>query len=193
MHDRDTSEAIEFLLQHDGKYIAWQMCGISNGYGEDSVLPEVFDNLKDAEKAFERQIEANERPIMQQIFAAKAELPYDPYDTYIKPWSSMECSFRVYYKRLMVLDHAHGIDPEQIQEAVEKLIAFEKQHNVTVTELYKLPREWNNNQRYYQVSVRDNDSGKCSELKVHIPSKLQHRTRMPIALTEAALGKSCFL
>ena len=185
----DGCEATEYLFQKENSFVVFQSGSIVDGWGEDTELPEVFDNLETAKEIFNLRIAENEKPIITQIHEAKNTLPYDPDDVYIKPWSSVEGTFRVYYKRLMVLDHMYGINPDLIHEAIQRLLGFEKKRNIKVIELYKKPRVWNSNQRYYTISWYDESDGENDAAKyyVHVPSRMQYSTIMPISLVEKAL------
>lgn len=182
----DGYEATEYLFQNGNNFVVYQTASLVGDWSEDTALPEVFDDLETAKEVFDLRISENVKPIMKQIHEAKEALPYDPDDVYIKPWSNFEGFFRVYYKRRMVLDHMYGIDSDLIQEAIEKLLNFEKKRNVKVIELFKIPREWNSNQRYYTISWYDKD-GESVKYYIHVPSRMQHATIMPITLFEEPL------
>lgn len=151
-------------------------------------MPEIFDNLQDAELAFERQISGNEKPYDVQISEALDKLPFNTDRLDILPWSRFEHKFRVYYCGRLVLENMGSIDSKLIQTAIENLLKFEKTYNCEIIELFKEYREWNNNQRYYIIVCHDNSKNEQLRYRLHIPSIQQGRTRMPIELLEKSLN-----
>lgn len=178
-YDSDSSQASLSLVQYGDRYYLGQTRCLIGGYAdydEEDLILEVFDSEEKARQAFYETLKRNVRPVMEQIRQVKKELPYPPEDVYIKMYHAG--SFRVYYRHLLVMEYLRSLDQEPIRKAIEKLKQFEADNRIAIDELYKLPRAWNDNQRYYRFSGTSGFGAFCVD--VHIPSKLQHRCRMPI-------------
>ena len=171
-------ENVLYVAEYDGVYYLLEeyACGDSADFLEN--IPEIYQSKEEVDKRIEGIKRSNVPPLDDLIFNVKEKLPYDPSNVYIKYWGGIPGSFRVYYKHLLVIEHLYHLTAETIENAVERLASFMKENDILLEELYKLPREWNDNQRYYLISG-SSGLGFFRE-KIHIPSRLQGRERYPI-------------
>lgn len=178
MHENDCAERRALVTRYDDTYYYFELAAMIRGNAfDDWEVPERYGTMEEITERIARAKKEYVRPVPDQIRMAKESLPYDPEDVFIKYWQSgLRGSFRIYYRRLLVAEHMYdSINTDVIREAVRRLEEFQKVTGITVTELYKPGREWNDNQRYYSLAgIKDGLHFHC---KIHIPSALQGRFR----------------
>jgi len=84
-----------------------------------------------------------------------------------------------FYDYDLVLEKYRDLDVETVREAIKHYKEFQgkcEKRGLSVHSVYKKPREWNDNQRYY---VFEFGNAYCNiEKEVHIPSSMQHKPRI---------------
>ena len=84
--------------------------------------------------------------------------------------------FNVFYKNCFLIEHMRGLDPDVINEAIEKYKKFCREYDIKIIGIHKEHREWNSSQRYYLMELYDN-SGQRRSYRIHIPSAMQGMQR----------------
>ena len=189
--DHNNEQERAFLMRYDDLFIVadWGAVVDRNGCGG------VYDwlvtrNEKEAREYFD-SLELLSAPPQDEIKAAKNSEVLRPYSDEIWIDARTETfygvQYNVKYKGFLIVEKAWDLDPLEIARQIRKLeeiLNTLRKEDIVLIALYKEPREWNNNQRYYAFEFERN--GWEVDEKAHIPSKLQGKVRFPLDYFQTA-------
>lgn len=178
---KDVIPTTIFLSEIGGKYFVYMSGSLIQDTEYTSDLLEMFFTLEEAEECYQTLKNQNFMSVEDQIALLVKNFNYEPEDLFFSTKSIY--GFRVYYKRLLILEHTFLLKADEINLGVQKLLDFINRYDISIDELYKPGRKWNDNQRYYHI-VGTTSEGKDFSERIHIPSKLRHRSRYPIDVIE---------
>lgn len=189
-----TEPASAYICKIGEHYVVWINGEMSDGiYMDPMDLDDVvvYDTFEEAKKDFD-SIKYGLPTIKNLIKSLKKELDDD------KIWIDVKNSFysgfdmNIKYDGNLILEKGGNLTAEKIKKAVEKYKNFEKdigECGAKVMSIYKLPREWNDNQRYYAVEFCNDDGFYWTE-RIHIPSLLQHKMRYTVDVIRECFCKT---
>ena len=192
--DSGAAPASAYIRKIGEHYIVWINGEMSDGiYMNPMDLDDVivYDTLEEAKKDFD-SIKYGLPTIKNLIESLKEELDDN------KIWIDVKHSFYsrfdmdVKYDGNLILEKGGNLTAEKIKNAVEKYKNFKKnisECGANVMSIYKLPREWNDNQRYYAIEFCNDDGFYWTE-KIHIPSRLQHKMRYTVDVIRECFCKT---
>ena len=179
LHRRDDFGEARLFLGTDRKYFfVWENSEMVNNWSEINTDIDlgIFDTLEEA-RDYYNSVEEGERPPQEQIAAIKEEIN-EPLLWIDAKYSDFAIKYNIKYNYLMVSEKVLQLSAEKVTSDLEKFKTYLEQlksNGIEVNELYKLPREWNDNQRYYKMSFEY--KGHSISMTAHIASKLQHKER----------------
>lgn len=176
-----------FLVKYKEKYIVYtsdEYDGSGDAIDDLNFLEhDIFDDYEKAYKYYQSLLGRGFLSGKEQIKNCKAELD-EPDLIYIKARVGIydNANFSIYYRGMLIMEHAGRLDPRKINQAVIDFKNFCISNNLQINEIRK-ERPWNSNQRYYVISLyKDNYDENI--IYVHIPSSLQGRERNVVDLIQ---------
>ena len=168
------------LAKRDNFYIVYGTGEVVDDFGFDTdIIQIVTNNYEEAKKYFD-SIELKTENPKDKIRKVREKLGELSESIWI---DIKDNGFGVYYNikycdRLLI-EKAQDLDAELIRQQAERYDNLDeelREKGITISDLYKAPRKWNDNQRYYLFSFTKG-SDEFEEL-AHIPSKMQHKMRL---------------
>ena len=177
-HKDDFGEACLYLGTDNKYFFVWENSEMVHGWSDINLDVDlgVFSSHEEAKNYFD-SVKDGERPPIEQILNIKDEIE-DPSLWIDAKSSDFTVKYNIKYDYLLVSENVLKISTEKVSFDLDKFrIYLDKLKNrgIEVTELYKLPRKWNDNQRYYIISFEY--QGHTISKTAHIASKLQHKER----------------
>ena len=128
-------------------------------------------------------IKYNEPPMRKRISDVRTKLGELANDIWIdiRPSIFDDVLYNVKYQDCLIIEKVRSLDVDEITREVKRFNAFRDKlmaNGYRLIELYKQPRVWNDNQRYYGFVFLVNDNE--YEISGHIKSMFQNRERYPI-------------
>lgn len=170
--ERDSDELETVVMVYAFNDLYYVMCG------DDVFDLELITKSKEEAIRFANDIPRQNDPVEKQIENMHAAIN-DIDGLYYDPKSD---HWNVKYQRSMLIEKARELDGQEIRREVARFNAFttdlEENHGIHVISVYKKPRGWNDNQRYYVFELHAGSH--YYEKEAHIPSNMQGKKRYPI-------------
>ena len=171
-HEED-EQAHLGLYKYNDYYVVYKFGEFCEGYSFDEW--ESFDNKAEAEKYYNGW--KAQKTISQILDEFKG---FSPEGMHATVWYRFQgYAFNLLVGDIMIAERLRDLIEDECLRIYNDFVDFRKkleEKSISITECYKLPREWNNNQRYYYIGYRDGN-GRFQNIKLHIPSKMQHKPR----------------
>ena len=143
-------------------------------------FPFFLTTSEEKAKNYYDNVSYQDKPIQLQIKEAHAILD----DEIPGLWFDVkgDCfgySWNVKYLDNLIIEKTPHLDPDEIRKRVKQYNEFVekcKEKGIAVVSVYKKPRAWNDNQRYYVFNLLSDNHYYKHE--AHIASKLQHKKRI---------------
>ena len=183
---RDVEEEQAFVAKAKGKdvYILYGYPAFNeyDGIGCDPTFEYYVGTKDEAMRRFDN-IRYNEPPMRKRIADVKEQLDGIADDIWIDAKTGMYdvVRYNVKYKGYLIIEKAPDLNAEEIIREAKRFDEFNaalRKDGYILEELYKMPRAWNDNQRYYGFVFTVNYDQ--YEIPGHIKSKLQGKERYPI-------------
>ncbi len=168
------------LAKKDNFYIVYGAGEVVKDNGFDTDITQIVtNNYEEAKKYFDSIEPETENPkdkireVREKLGELSESIWIDMKDNCFSVY------YNIKYRNRLLIEKAPDLDAEMIRQQAERYDNLDEElrkKGITISELYKAPREWNDNQRYYLFSFTTR-SGEFDEL-AHIPSKMQHKMRL---------------
>lgn len=178
--DRDNEQDKVVLAKKDKFYIVYGVGEVVENDGFDTDITQIVTNNYEEAKKYFDSIEPETQNPKDEIREVREKLGELSESIWIDiKDNGYSVYYNVKYCNRLIIEKAKHLDADLIRQQTERYDNLDKElreKGVTISELYKAPREWNNNQRYYLFSFTKGWD-EFEEL-AHIPSKMQNKMRL---------------